>query len=165
MKWDSININHKHQGPSPKFPLRRETLLIWTMAPMILFLQKGSNRVAFFLLVLIRKIGNEPRGPLKGNHNGWFVGVIPTFPTSRTSTFCFTRLIPSVTGIGRRLLHGPQLRPADSPNLEEPADHYEAGGSPISLHIGAWGGEARVHGRFLSIYKPKGSTRATHYPT
>ena len=37
----------------------------------------------FYLLVLSRKCGNERRGPLKGNHNGWFMGFIPSFPTEQ----------------------------------------------------------------------------------
>ena len=47
------------------------------------------------LLVLSRECGNEPR-PLKGNHQGWFIGVIPSFPAehqqaSFRATLCCTR--------------------------------------------------------------------------
>ena len=35
------------------------------------------------LLVPSRECGNEPRDSLKGNHEGWLIRVIPSFPAER----------------------------------------------------------------------------------
>ena len=40
----------------------------------------GVNIGQHYFLVLGRACGSEPRGSLKGNHKGWFIGGIPSFP-------------------------------------------------------------------------------------